>query len=283
MAKTVLITGASSGIGKEAAKLFVAEGWNVVATMRSPEKEQDLVPSDNLMLARLDLQNVASIQDAVDQTLKKFGRIDLLVNNAGYGQYGLLEEVTLEKIRQQFETNLFGVIELMRAVLPAMRRQRSGMIINVSSGGGIYGVPAMSIYSASKFALEGFSEAVSYELASQNIVLKLIEPHGGVTATNFNARAAEDAGDVRAVADYDQFKVDMREAYSRTAAASNINARDVALEIYKAATDGTRRLRYFIGVDSRGFLHAKQTLPDQEYIEFMRSYFKSAQGAAKGA
>ena len=161
MAKTMLITGASSGIGKEAAKVFAADGWNVVATMRSPEKEQDLVPSDNLMLTRLDLQNASSIQEAVGQTLKKFGRIDLLVNNAGYGQYGLLEEVTPEKISQQFETNVFGVIELMRATLPTMRRQRSGIIINVSSGGGIYGVPAMSIYSASKFALEGFSEAVS--------------------------------------------------------------------------------------------------------------------------
>ena len=279
MAKTMLITGASSGIGKEAAKVFAADGWNVVATMRSPEKEQDLVPSANLMLTRLDLQNGASIQEAVGQTLKKFGRIDLLVNNAGYGQYGLLEEVTPEKIWQQFETNVFGVIELMRASLPTMRRQRSGMIINVSSGGGIYGVPAMSIYSASKFALEGFSEAVSYELASQNIVLKLIEPHGGVTATNFNARVAEDSGDVRAVADYDQFKADMREAYSRTAAASSISSRDVALEIYKAATDGSRRLRYFIGVDSRGFLNAKQTLRDQEYIEFMRSYFRSGEGA----
>ena len=201
------------------------------------------------------------------------------MNNAGYGQYGLLEEVTPEKIWQQFETNVFGVIELMRASLPTMRRQRSGMIINVSSGGGIYGVPAMSIYSASKFALEGFSEAVSYELASQNIVVKLIEPHGGVTATNFNARVAEDSGDVRAVADYYQFKADMREAYSRTAAASSISSRDVALEIYKAATDGSRRLRYFIGVDSRGFLNAKQTLRDQEYIEFMRSYFKSGEGA----
>jgi NAD(P)-dependent dehydrogenase (short-subunit alcohol dehydrogenase family) len=279
MTKTMLITGASSGIGKEAAKVFAANGWNVVATMRSPEKEQDLVPSDNLMLTRLDLQNAASIQEAVGQTLKKFGRIDLLVNNAGYGQYGLLEEVTPEKIRQQFETNVFGVIELMRASLPPMRRERSGMIINVSSGGGIYGVPAMSIYSASKFALEGFSEAVSYELASQNIVLKLIEPHGGVTATNFNARVAEDSGDVRAVADYDQFKADMREAYSRTAAASSINSRDVALEIYKAATDRSRRLRYFIGVDSRGFLNAKQTRPDQEYIEFMRNYFRSGEGA----
>ena len=279
MAKTMLITGASSGIGKEAAKVFTADGWNVVATMRSPEKEQDLVPSDNMMLTRLDLQNAASIQEAVGQTLKKFGRIDLLVNNAGYGQYGLLEEVTPEKIRQQFETNVFGVIELMRASLPTMRRQRSGMIINVSSGGGIYGVPAMSIYSASKFALEGFSEAVSYELTSQNIVVKLIEPHGGVTATNFNARVAEDSGDGRVIADYDQFKADMREAYSRTAAASSISSRDVALEIYKAATDGSRRLRYFIGVDSRGFLNAKQTLPDQEYIEFMRSYVRSVEGA----
>jgi NAD(P)-dependent dehydrogenase (short-subunit alcohol dehydrogenase family) len=279
MEKIMLITGASSGIGKEAAKVFAADGWNVVATIRSPEKEQDLVPSDNLMLTRLDLQNAASIQEAVGQTLKKFGRIDLLVNNAGYGQYGLLEEVTPEKIRQQFETNVFGVIELMRASLPAMRRQRSGTIINVSSGGGIYGVPAMSFYSASKFALEGFSEAVSYELASQNIVLKLIEPHGGVTATNFNARVAEDSGDVRAVADYDQFKAGMREAYSRTAAASSISSRDVALEIYKAATDGSTRLRYLVGVDSRGFLNAKQTLPDQEYIKFMRSYFSSREGA----
>src|ERR1700734_1851450 len=105
----------------------------------------------------------------------------------------------------------------MRTSLPAMRRQESGMIINVSSGGGIYGVPAMSIDSASKFALEGFSEAVSYELASQNIVLKLIEPHGGVTATNFNARAAQGAADVQTLADYNQSEADMRDTTNRTA------------------------------------------------------------------
>ena len=161
MTKTMFITGASSGIGKEAAKLFAADGWNVVATMRSPEKEQDLVPSDNLMLTRLDLQNAASIQEAVGQTLKKFGRIDLLANNAGYGQYGLLgrghsrknsaavrdERLRCHRTDARFAANHAPAAE---------RHDHQGQL-----GSGIYGVPAMSIYSASKFALEGFSEAVS--------------------------------------------------------------------------------------------------------------------------
>ena len=193
IAKTMLITGASSGIGKEAAKVFASDGWNVVATMRSPEKEQDLVPSDNLMLTRLDLQNAASIQEAVGQTLKKFGRIDLLVNNAGYGQYGLLEEVTPEKIWHQFETNVFGVIAVTQAMLPLLRDAPAGRVVNISSAGGSLTLnsdpknPHRSMfgtYSSSKTAINAITLAFASALESTGIKVNAACP--GFTATDLN-------------------------------------------------------------------------------------------------
>ena len=136
MSKTILITGASSGIGKATARYFKEQGWNVVATMRSPEKEQALTALDGVLVTRLDVQDPASIRSAVEAGIARFGKIDVLLNNAGYGAYGPLEATPLEKIRRQFEVNVIGLLETTKAVLPHFRANRSGVIVNVSSVGG---------------------------------------------------------------------------------------------------------------------------------------------------
>jgi NAD(P)-dependent dehydrogenase (short-subunit alcohol dehydrogenase family) len=154
LAKTVLITGTSSGIGLAAAKRFAAQGWNVVATQRTPEKDTELRGIPNVLLTRLDVQDISSMAPAIDAGIARFGRIDALVNNSGHGQYGLLEAVSHEQILAQFEVNVFGVMELTRAILPHFRNNKGGSVINVSSGAGLFTLPMISMYCASKFALE---------------------------------------------------------------------------------------------------------------------------------
>jgi NAD(P)-dependent dehydrogenase (short-subunit alcohol dehydrogenase family) len=273
MSKTILITGASSGIGKASAALFAAKGWNVIATMRRPDASLE---ADNLLVEELDVQDVDSIQHAVDAGIARFGAIDVLLNNAGYGQYGLFEALSREDIQTQFDVNVFGVMNVIRAVLPHFRARKSGVIVNVGSGAGIFTLPMISLYCASKFALEGFSEALSYELASQGIGVKLVDPHGGVTSTRFNERSAQSAAASDALKDYDSFVARTGEAFAKLAAASTITAEEVAHVIHGAATDDTDRLRYLLGDDARGFIKARRTLDDQDYIDFMRARFPSA-------
>jgi len=277
VSKTVLITGTSSGIGRAVAKHFAGEGCNVIATMRDPSKEKELAGPNVLVLA-LDVTDEASIAAAVKQGVARFGRIDVLVNNAGYGQYGLFEAMTPAQVQAQFDVNVFGVMNVTRAVLPHFRENKGGTIVNISSGAGIYTLPIMSVYCASKFAVEGFSESLAYELASQNISVKIVEPHGGVTETDFNARAARDNASPESegephLSDYDTFLTRTREAYAAMRAARSISAEDVAWVVFEAANDGTAQLRYLVGHDARNFVKAKRELPDQKYVEFMRSHF----------
>ncbi len=271
--KTVLITGCSSGIGKAAARLFASKGWNLVATMRNPAAEADLTQISNILVTRLDVQDRDSIDQAITAGIARFGSIDTLINSAGYGQYGLFEAISREKIQQQFDVNVFGVMDVTRAILPHFRKNKSGVIINISSGAGIFTLPMISLYCASKFAIEGFSEALAYELASQNILVKLVEPHGGVTNTCFNERSTQDNAKDDSLVDYDDFAKQTSEAFASMSAARTISSDDVAKIIFDAATDGTNRLRYLVGNDTRGFIKARQELSDQDYIEFMRSWF----------
>jgi NAD(P)-dependent dehydrogenase (short-subunit alcohol dehydrogenase family) len=273
MPQTVLITGSSSGIGKAAAKLFAAKGWNVVATMRRPDEEEELSALPNVLVTRLDVQDKAGIGRAIAAGIARFGKIDALVNNAGYGQYGLFEAVSREKIQQQFDVNVFGVMDVTRAMLPHFRANKAGTIVNLSSGAGLFTLPMISLYCASKFALEGFSEALSYELASQNIAVKLVLPHGGVNATEFNTRSAKDYALDATLSDYDAFADRTREAFSNMTAARSISSEDVAEAILGAVTDGTDQLRYLVGNDTRGFIKARADMPDQDYVGFMRSHF----------
>jgi NADP-dependent 3-hydroxy acid dehydrogenase YdfG len=186
MEKVVLITGASSGIGKETAKLFQAKNWKVAATMRSPEKAEDLQKIVDLECLRLDVTDIESIKSAIAETLDKFGRIDAVVNNAGYGLIGPFEAATPEQIEKQFQTNVFGLMNVYREVLPYFREQRRGFIVNVASVGGRVTFPLYSLYHATKWAVEGFSESLQYELEQFNIRVKIIEP--GPIKTDFYGR-----------------------------------------------------------------------------------------------
>jgi NAD(P)-dependent dehydrogenase (short-subunit alcohol dehydrogenase family) len=273
MKKTVLITGASSGIGEACSRMFAQNDWNVVATMRNPSARTELSQLNGVLVTRLDVQELDSIAQAIEAGLVKFGRIDVLVNNAGYGQYGLFESIPRAKVQQQFDVNVFGVMDVTRAILPHFRRNKAGLIINVSSGAGIFTLPMISLYCASKFALEGFSEALAYELASQNIVVKLVEPHGGVTHTSFNERTAREQAKDPSLKDYDEFAQRTSEAFARMSAARMLSAEEVAKAIYGAATDGTDQLRYLVGNDTRGFIKARQEMSEQDYVTFMRSWF----------
>jgi len=273
--KTVLISGCSSGIGKAAAKLFAKKNWNVIATLRSPEKENELSGANNLMIEKLDVQDGESVTRAVESGIARFGKIDALINNAGFSLGGVFESIPREKIQEQFAVNVFGLMDVTRALLPHFRKNKSGLIINISSRAGFVGLPMNAFYSASKFALEGFSEALSYELASQNIIVKLIEPSGGVSSTHFGKRVNAERAQTVSLSDYDDFIARANAAYSGMAAKRMATADEIAQVIYGAATDGTNRLRYFCGEDTGGLAKAKAALPDEKFIELMRSRFSA--------
>jgi NADP-dependent 3-hydroxy acid dehydrogenase YdfG len=268
--KTILITGASSGIGKAAAKKFAAEGWNVIATMRSPEKEQELSSIENIFITRLDVEDNDSIGKAVQAGIETFGKIDTLLNNAGMGLLGPFELATREQVRKQFDINVFGLMDVTRAILPHFRANRAGTIINISSQGGRVTFPNISLYHATKFAIEGFSEALSYELISQNIRLKIVEP--GSTVSNFSAAINNTASET--IKDYDSFaKIAMDNwfKYDTQQSASE----DIAAVIYTAATDENDQLRYMAGRDTEHYFEVRQSKTDQEYVDYMRNRFTS--------
>ena len=164
MAQTVLITGSSSGIGRAAAELFQEQGWQVAAIMRSPSKAGDLEGRDGLLVFRLDVTDQDTIDQAIAAAIERFGSIDVVVNNAGYAAFGPFEAASEEQIQRQFDTNIYGVLRVIRTALPHLRKQRSGTLINISSIGGRVGIPLNTLYHATKFALEGFTESLHYEL-----------------------------------------------------------------------------------------------------------------------
>lgn len=272
MKKTVLITGTSSGFGKTAARCFANNGWNVIATMRNPSAERDLIDSSDMLVTRLDVQDRASIDQAILAGIARFGKIDALVNNAGFGLLGLLEATPREKIQEQFDVNVFGVMDVTRAILPHFRQNRGGVILNISSGGGAFALPLLSMYCASKFALEGFSEALSYELASQNIVVKIIEP-GGVVSTNFSKRSGVEHVQSTSITDYEAFVAGANAIFAGMRSARLATEEDVAKVILDAATDGTSQLRYVATKDILPLIRARRETSEQEYIDFMRGQF----------
>lgn len=195
------ITGANKGLGAAIAKEALSKGYTVVAAARNVEATQKVLGhSPNVLCVRLDLQNEQSIQHAVKEAIDKFGRIDVLVNNAGYGLLGYFEEFSADLIRQQMETNVFGLMSLTRAVLPSMRAQRSGWVVNFSSTSGIKSVEGGAIYSASKFAVEGFTEGLAIELQPFGIKCLIVEP-GAFRTDFFKEGTSFISGDI-AIDDY---------------------------------------------------------------------------------
>ncbi|USD59643.1 SDR family oxidoreductase [Vibrio sp. SCSIO 43140] len=262
MSKTILITGASTGIGKSTAKRFQAEGWNVVATMRTPEKDTELRALENVLVTRLDVTDPESIQSAVSLALAKFGSIDVLLNNAGYGAYGPLEAFSMEKIRRQFDTNVIGLLEVTKAILPHFRQQHSGTVVNISSIGGQMTFPLGALYHGTKFAVEGISEAMHYELEAIGVKTKIVEP--GMINTDFGGRSFDFTND-ESMGEYQAVVQSLFGAWSASEFPGS-EPEVVADVIYTAATDGTNTLRYRAGTDAEELLTNRKSLDDETFI-----------------
>lgn len=259
MPKTVLITGASSGIGLATAQVFQQQGWNVVATMRSPDKAPTALTNlERVLCLRLDVTQPDTIAGAIAQSLDQFQQIDVLINNAGYGLMGAFEACSPERIEAQFQTNVFGLMHVTRAMLPHWRERRSGVLINVSSIGGRLAVPLYSLYHSTKWAVEGFSESLRYELAEFNIRVKIIEP--GPIKTDFYDRSA-DIAKTPGLTAYDTF-VDKVLPNLLKAGEQGSPPEVTAQVIYRAATDGSDRLRYPAGGNAGFLLAVRRILPD---------------------
>lgn len=271
MASTVLITGASTGIGKETAKYFQARGWNVAATMRSPEKESELTALDNVLVTRLDVTDSASIADAVNATIEEFGQIDALVNNAGYGAYGPLEAFDMDGIRRQFDTNVIGLLEVTKAVLPHMRAQKSGTVVNISSIGGKMTFPLGTLYHGTKFAVEGLSEALHYELETLGIKMKIVEP--GMIETDFGGRSFDFRND-EALEEYQPVVQRLMAGFAAAAQSGGASKPVVVADvIYTAVTDGTSTLRYTAGDDAAVYMANRKAQDDEEFIGALKASF----------
>ena len=269
MPHTILITGASSGIGRAAALHFHRAGWNVVATMRSPERDTVLSALDQVLVTRLDVLDHDSIEQAVEAGMARFGGIDVLLNNAGYGAYGPLEATTIDRIRQQFDVNVIGLLATTKALLPHFRRQRRGTIVNISSIGGRMTFPLGTLYHGSKFGVEGLSEALQYELRPLGIRIKIIEP--GMVNTDFAGRSFEFSHDP-ALTEY-QPVVDALLGAMGPMAATASSPESIAEVIFAAATDPDDRLRYEAGADAVALLANRRTADDATFIGALRAQF----------
>jgi len=266
MQKTIFITGASSGLGKETAKVFQQEGWNVIATMRNPENETELNKLENVTLLQLDVTNSKQINETVDKVLKS-KNVDVVLNNAGYGLVGPLEAFSDEQVNQQIQTNLFGVINVSRAFLSHFRENQSGMFINITSTFGLLSFPTCSVYSATKFGVDGFSEGLAYELAQFGIKVKIVAPGG--MQTDFAGRSLQ--GGIHEA--YQLLTAKVSEGYSAEQIANYTKAQDVAKVILGAATDGKDQLRYIAGKDALALYNERLEFGPETQVQRIRSQF----------
>ncbi len=270
MTKTVFITGASSGIGRSTALYFQKQGWNVAATMRSPDKEinrsNSLASLDRIICLKLDVTDRHTIADAVADTIARFGAINVLVNNAGYGMLGAFETSTPEQIQRQFETNVFGLMETTRAVLPHFRDRKQGVIVNVASIGGRVAFPLYSLYHATKWAVEGFSESLQHELLAFNIRVKIVEP--GPIKTDFYERSADRTSNPD-FPEYDEFSDRILTKLNKIGT-TGASPEVVAKTIYTASTDKSWKLRYPADPLAKQLLFMRKLLPDFLFTKIVR-------------
>ncbi|PUZ28653.1 short-chain dehydrogenase/reductase [Chitinophaga parva] len=265
MSKTIFITGASSGLGKATAKLFHEKGWHVIATMRNPEKETELNQLDNVTLLPLDVTNLEHIQDTVSKSIK-MGDVDVVFNNAGYGLIGPLEALSDEQITKQLNTNLLGVIRVTKAFIPYFRNKKAGMFINTTSLGGLVTFPLGSIYHATKWALEGWSESMSFELNAHGVYIKTVAP-GGIK-TDFMSRSME----FTSIPEYDIISIPMM-SNSETMLAAGAMSEDIAAVVYEAATDGENKVRYIAGEDAKALYAKRLEIGNEGFRAFMKDSF----------
>jgi NADP-dependent 3-hydroxy acid dehydrogenase YdfG len=271
MKKTILITGASSGIGRATAKLFQEKGWNVIATMRSPEKETELKALENTHVTKLDVLDLDTIENAIEEGINTFGKIDVVLNNAGYGLMGTFESAKRESILRQFGVNVQGLFDVTQKALPHFRENKDGVFINISSIGGKMTFPLMPLYHSTKWAVEGFSESLRWEMAQIGVKVKLVEP-GGV-ATDFGGRSMDMQHNPE-LTEYNEFVGAFTEAMQATMDPANMSKPEqIAEVIYTAATDETNTLRYRAGADALQLLEARSKMSDEEFFAMQKQQF----------
>ena len=273
-ALVAVVTGSSSGIGLATSLALARSGYLTYATMRNLAKRdsiQSIAEKQHLPIrtVQLDVTDENSVKNAIQSILSEAGRIDVLVNNAGYGLTGAFEDIEIDEIKALYETNLFGVIRVTQAVLPTMRKQRSGRIINISSGAGRIGYPGGSAYVSSKFALEGLSESMAYEIEQFGIRTVLVEP--GFVKTNFgeNIAIAKKAQDPNSP--YSQMMIQMKSSsYLRRMVENASDADLVASVIIEAVTAKEPNLRYLAGEDIQQMVATKKNMSDEEFQKMIR-------------
>ena len=265
--KAIFITGASSGLGRATAKLFASKGWNVIASMRDPKKEKELGNISGIQLMSFDVTDPHEIESVANQVVGS-GGVDAVFNNAGYGLAGPLEGLKDEQILRMVNTNMLGTIRTTKAFIPHFREKRAGLFINTTSIGGLLTVPFNSIYHATKWALEGWSESMAFELNHFGIGIKTIEP-GGIR-TDFFTRSL-DTGRHPA---YDALvnKV-MGMITDRKQMATYSSPDQIAEVVYEAATDGKDQLRYVAGADAKSMYAMRLQLGDEAFRKAMTHQF----------
>jgi NAD(P)-dependent dehydrogenase (short-subunit alcohol dehydrogenase family) len=273
--KVVIITGGSAGIGRETALLLARNNFKTYASMRDLQKSSEIKSIAekeklDMHFVQLDVTDDYSIKNAVQNVYDEAGRIDILVNNAGYALSGAFEDLTIDEIKEQYETNVYGLIRTTQAVLPIMRRQRSGVVVNISSGVGRFGYPTGSAYVSTKFAVEGLSESISYELEPFGIRTVIIEP--GVIDTDFHnaSKIAKKSQDPNSP--YASLMKAM-ESNVKKMIANGSTPQYVAEVILKAITSPDPKLRYVAGKDVEQWMEAKRKMSDDEYISMMKQFF----------
>ncbi|OQP41086.1 short-chain dehydrogenase/reductase [Niastella yeongjuensis] len=263
--RTIFITGASAGLGKATAKLFQSKGWQVIATMRYPEKETELTRLKNVMILKLDVTDAAQIDNTVQQVLSQYP-VDVVLNNAGYGLIGPLEAFSDAQITRQIDTNLLGVIRVTKAFTPYFRNKGDGVFITISSMFGLVGYPTCALYSATKWALEGFCECMAYDLATFGVRVKTIAP-GGIQ-TDFAGRSLDGAQHDA----YLPLMAKVSEGYSEEKINSYSTPQQIADVIYEAATDNKDQLRYLAGPDAAALYNERLELGPETHYQKTRQW-----------
>jgi NAD(P)-dependent dehydrogenase (short-subunit alcohol dehydrogenase family) len=276
-----VVTGSSTGIGFETSLTLARNGFHTYATMRilegsrGSEQITDIAKRENLPLQviRLDVDNHKSVSDAFSTIVKDKGRIDIVINNAGYALAGPFEETSMEEMKAQFETNFFGAIRVMQATIPIMRKQRSGKIVNITSMGGRIAVPLDSMYHGTKFALEGVSESLQYELEPFGIKIILIEP--GAVGSNFwkNLKIASKTPSPDNIdLPYKEIVNNVSESFKQMQQ-NTIHPSEVANVILQAVLSDNPDFRYVVGKDATAIIEARKSMPDRDFQRFMKGQF----------
>jgi NAD(P)-dependent dehydrogenase (short-subunit alcohol dehydrogenase family) len=274
--KVAIVTGSSSGIGLETSLMLARNDYITYATMRTPDKKvviKTTAEKENLPIkvVQLDVTDDNSVKSAIKTINSEAGRIDVLVNNAGYALGGALEDLSMEEIKAQYETNLLGLIRVTQSVLPIMRRQKSGIIVNLSSAAGIFGVPGASAYTSTKFAVEGLSESIGYELEPFGIKVVLIEP--GFVKTNFANAMVLAKNSQNPISPYLQM-MQRIVANSTEATKSGSSADLVSKVILDAVTNSNTKLRYLVGKDAEDWVASKNSMNETEFFNLIKNFTK---------